>query len=71
MYYYKLVVQPDHINNSLSYVFLHAAEKNIPETPEQYLSQLIKSRFSNGSFAYLIAISEEDYEELKQTMLEI
>lgn len=71
MYYYKLVVQPDHVNNNLSYVFLHAAEKNIPGSPEAYLSQLVKSRFSNGSFAYLVAISEEDYKELKQTMLEI
>jgi len=71
MYYYKLVVQPTHINNNLSYVFLHAAEKELTSSANDYLSELVNRKFTNGSFAYLIAVSEEDFNELKQTVLEI
>ncbi|MGJ7030149.1 hypothetical protein [Niabella hirudinis] len=71
MYYYKLVVQPRHVNNNLSYVFLHASEKKLSPSASDYLSDLVKRRFTNGSFAYLVAISPEDFNELKQTLLEI
>ncbi|WP_300596230.1 hypothetical protein [Niabella sp.] len=71
MYCYKLVVQPTHVNNNLSYVFLHASEKELSPSANDYLSELVNRKFTNGSFAYLIAISEDEFNELKQTVLEI
>ncbi|MCF3108824.1 hypothetical protein LL912_08550 [Niabella sp. CC-SYL272] len=71
MYCYKLVVQPRHVNNNLSYVFLHASQKELSPSANEYLSELISSRFTNGSFAYMVAISEETFNELKQTILEL
>ncbi|MCD2422621.1 hypothetical protein LQ567_07610 [Niabella pedocola] len=71
MYCYKLVVQPRHVNNNRSYVFLHASEKELSPSANDYLTELVNQKFTNGSFAYLVAISEAEFNELKQTMLEI
>lgn len=71
MYRYKSVVPPGHINRHRSLCVLHAAEKEPSPSASDYLPEPVNQKFTNRSFAYLVAISETEFEALKKTMLKI